>query len=910
MMKCIWKMRQKKGAVLFTVVAVMALLIAMASTAYYTARSAYNSVVSNYNYSQLYLSAISVSDMVAQAVTNDNIVAANATNNYKDLRDAILTLETEGAKITAHSSNISAPDAGEHSIIDELENEDSLIAGSLDGITVEIILSDAPHPNTDPSENLVSGPVTDPTDSNIKWYWYEYKYTFRTTAYYRNNSIIVEDIVSTVKAWKYKLNPGSPGSDPTPGGNNDNTLFSNFLTATGQVLNADENGEADVIRTGRLVKIDVFDINDDAFYQNEHTFFTGDTADNEFKGGIQSTGSVYLLKMVTNIPDRTSDPATANDWFIGEDLVMAHNASDLDLGNNNLYVGRDFVIANNGKITASDIYVEGDLYILGQATIDGNLHVTGNIYYEIPETATKPDGSTHSTAYTNIQLGGYSIPDSWGHFGNGWTVSGTLDTSANTTINFPEWATQGEWPVTNANISVNGTGSQVTNGTNPGTGTYNSENVTVIVTNRVPDENDYNNNGITDEYVSIPSTAPGISVSTAISQQTGTNIEYPNYTSPSSAYYETDASGNPKQPLTQNTVTVDFENILPNLEPYPPQVEGPDGTIPEIEYYEYWYDNGTPEDNSDDVYVKTQTATNYGHVEVTLPYIDGGYTLVIPENAAEKTPTAPVTYYVPTVPDDGNENNGSETLPIVLAANTTAANGKPGFSWHGDGTNAHMVNVIAQGEGNVVFETGNYTGVDGSGKPTGYIPYDTDNYANIESVVYVADEYQFIGNQAQFDLVKGGNPDSQDNLDASDCTVMYKPGTTTPKDEYKDQFMLVSNVNRGVAYEVNKLNTFCGYIYSPNGEMMRTNNSQQVPVFGGMIISTYDLHHSNIFYAEPNPDTINQMLGGLDALSAGSGNSTPSQPGTAPTPPDGSGSWDSTKVPTEEWEIKGSNYVG
>ena len=68
MIKRIGKLKQKKGAVLFVVIAIMTLLIAMASTAYYTARGAHNTVVSNYNYSQLYMSAISVADMVSEAV--------------------------------------------------------------------------------------------------------------------------------------------------------------------------------------------------------------------------------------------------------------------------------------------------------------------------------------------------------------------------------------------------------------------------------------------------------------------------------------------------------------------------------------------------------------------------------------------------------------------------------------------------------------------------------------------------------------------------------------------------------------------------------------------------------------------------------------------------------------------------
>ena len=66
MLKLFYRLKRKHGAVLFFVVAVMSLLIAMATTAYYTARSSYRTVVSNYDYSQLYLSAISVSDIPRQ----------------------------------------------------------------------------------------------------------------------------------------------------------------------------------------------------------------------------------------------------------------------------------------------------------------------------------------------------------------------------------------------------------------------------------------------------------------------------------------------------------------------------------------------------------------------------------------------------------------------------------------------------------------------------------------------------------------------------------------------------------------------------------------------------------------------------------------------------------------------------
>ena len=191
LMKRIGRMKQKKGAVLFAVIAVMALLITMASTAYYTARSAYNSVVSNYNYSQLYLSAISVSDMVASAVGNDPISSANGVgvNNYQPLRDAVLTMETIGDKITASSQNISTPSASDEAILSQLVNADSIISGVIDGVKIEIELKD----NTQQYSAPVAGP-----DTSLGQYtfFFKYEYTFTTTAYYRNNTISVQDSVN------------------------------------------------------------------------------------------------------------------------------------------------------------------------------------------------------------------------------------------------------------------------------------------------------------------------------------------------------------------------------------------------------------------------------------------------------------------------------------------------------------------------------------------------------------------------------------------------------------------------------------------------------------------------------------------------------------------------------------------
>ena len=196
--KPISRVRRKKGAVLFAVISIMALLIAMASTAYYTARSAYNSVVSNYDYSQLYLSAISVSDMVIDAIANDSTAAStsadgsDATKNYyKSLRDAIINnLVNAGDSIYAYSPNITLDPstATEDQIINQLREAKPAVEGALDGIVVEIKL-----------DSVGAGklsPTADPADTT-KLYAYEHIYTLTTAAYYRGNSITVEDKIRT-----------------------------------------------------------------------------------------------------------------------------------------------------------------------------------------------------------------------------------------------------------------------------------------------------------------------------------------------------------------------------------------------------------------------------------------------------------------------------------------------------------------------------------------------------------------------------------------------------------------------------------------------------------------------------------------------------------------------------------------
>ena len=177
MLKFFYRLKRRGGAVLFAVIAIMSLLIAMAITAYFTARSSYQTVVSNYDFSQMYLSAISVSDMMIEAITQDTYVAKSGltdVNKFDDLKKEVQKLKkTKGASLTGTSSNIYGKSGN---AILAAAAEDPVEPGVLDAVEVEIT-----HQDSKP----------DATDPGITIYIFEIK----TTAYYRDNTITVTDMV-------------------------------------------------------------------------------------------------------------------------------------------------------------------------------------------------------------------------------------------------------------------------------------------------------------------------------------------------------------------------------------------------------------------------------------------------------------------------------------------------------------------------------------------------------------------------------------------------------------------------------------------------------------------------------------------------------------------------------------------
>jgi len=402
MLKFFYKLKRRKGAVLFIVIGFMTLLIAMASTAYFTARNSYRTVISNYNFEQLYLSTISVSDILINAAVNTPSDTTSGNNDFSGLKNALKNYlrgtpteaESVGA-IYGSTSNITGYNGSTstESIFNQIYSGQSAIEGVIDGITIKI---DFDHMDSTPTGSVyeyVNG--TDHYDAqnyDTKWYM-----TLETTGYFKNNTVTVTDTVlhnGTIIKYTPKSSLNPPNPKPGTGG------FDTFFTATGQEVVVNPDGTYDFGKTNvRGVLIKTHEITDDAYFENEYTIFM-DGNNNDFRGGIATAGSLYFDKVQCHIPEAKWDPNVVNDdgtkgawterndWFIKNDLVISKNSNHaVDLKNNDLVIGGDLIIYGDGTtITARNIYVMGDLIYAGgaTATIQGNLYVSGNIYTDIP----------------------------------------------------------------------------------------------------------------------------------------------------------------------------------------------------------------------------------------------------------------------------------------------------------------------------------------------------------------------------------------------------------------------------------------------------------------------------------------------------------------------------------------------
>lgn len=937
-MKRLFRLKRKTGAVLFAVVCVMALLITMATTAYYTARSAYNSVVSNYNYSQLYLSAISVADMVSSAVMNDSLPAATGTsqNDFEQLRKAITDMDAVGEKIHARTNNIPAADVGDdQAVISTLESQQSVIDGVLDGVVVEAEVA-----KLDVTVSYF-GNYTDPNNpTNTKdcdKYDLDFTYKFTTTAYYRNNSITVEDIV-TVRQTKY-IDKGSRTSNTqsvfNSNSNPDSPDFNTFLTATGQGIVDGKPGFP-----SRAVKIKTHEITDDAFYQNDKTFFVAGN-DNLFRGGLSTTGDLYLQKITLKDEENGGrhsfdkgdgnggkkvygDASTYNDWFVGGDLVITESrANDLNLLNNNLYVKEDLVIGADASITAEDIYVEGDLYILGngQSTIYGNLHVTGNIYYQMDATQGSKTAADiaddngcgfASTAKTDM-AGAFNIKQ------NPYTsnVTGTMsvgvtsgDETRGNIILADGVTSDARFNIGDKTYYVSGNTSATATKTDQGTPvpgiitTYNSDEVkNLTIASKVEDStNDkYDPSLMKDMSLNGYTDVNGEKVN-GVYDIKGENQTYSNYTA--------------KQETYDNKVDIDFSKLVEvDKNGNPPTAESP------AHHYEA---------NFSGITVKTSgTALDAGTVTIDIPFKENGYCLDI-SNFPNGSLDAVYNIGTDSTPD---ANGKYTTMPIVLMDNMESelqnADGTktkvPGFSWDGVHTgNGNEVQVFAaptdssgnilknpdgtladhniNNMGNIIFEMGNYNSATNK-----YEPYNPANNGTSSSVVYNAGQKVSVGTKAQLDKI--GTDGIMTDADYAAMTTNGVPNTT-PVD-YNSKFMLISNADGKTAVNASMINNvFCGYVYAPNGKYdIYGSDGGKNPIFGGMIVSNYDIELADFYYAEPKPSMIANTIGALNKW--GAENSDPSVTESfiiTETDIPSSGQVGSNII--ADWDLVGSNYVG
>lgn len=789
MLKLLYRLRRRNGIVLFAVIAIMTLLIAMASTAYLTARSSYKTVVSNYDYSQLYLSTSSISDMMLEALTQDTSHPLNGStyiNYYQNLKKKVQDMRDSGSagssKITLYSDNLSginSKDSKNISDLMEAAGDNPIEPGVLDGLKVQITFD--------------KGPVA---SGNTRTYYF----TITTTGFYRGNSVEVSDIVYN------KVSVSSAGSTPS---------FDTFFTSTSQAI---DTSTGDPMHEGnRVVKIDTDSISDNAYFQTDLTSFIpvgGSGRNNYFEGGLRTSGTLFIGYHVrTNgVPAPNGDER--HDWIIGGDMILSplNDNPLIDLNGNNVYVAGDLIINYDGndKFKAQDIYVCGNVYVINGG-VTGNVHCAGTVY--------QGDSKTLSTEY----------PDAYDKLTNLESKLG---------VTFPQ---KYVWPEGMVNID----GWKTSNNNSISASNFDPENVTVKYSTKKEDGDTYS-------YTSKDMTI------SALLDKTGnlSNLEYGSYSANTNT----------------NEVTIDVGNTAG----YTVSKEDDEGNP-----LQYMLDCGSGVKVYIDGSVSSPTKTY-----IDIPYTANGYTLNIKDDWRLNPTSGNGTQYIIHTSDSG------ETMPIVLNPNFYDGNGDNknsdgfnAFSWAGasyaTGTSSQTLQVllvdeaetngdfstIGDASGNVVFELGNYT------KGGGGVQYDPTNASSIFTATYYVHNQEFVGTKQQYDAMGGSYAGAESN--------MLQSGSSKPKSGLDPRIMLVSNKNGGTAIDGNRDNNlFCGYFYAPNSKYVGGAQAQN-PVFGGMIVSEYELGKTGMVYAEPNPQIIKDLLDKMKPVGGGTpGTPTVSGPGT------------------------------
>lgn len=907
MFRLMYRLKKKHGAVLFAVIAVMALLIAMSTAAYYTARGSYNSVASSYNYSQLYLSAISSADMITAAIMNEAIPTARVplsdgtvTNTFGTIQDKIKNdLNAIGDVTYLKTDNLSSvtlsASTSPQTVIDALKTVDPVEAGVLDGLTVEIKVANVAA--------FVPNPALGGIDTSNPHEKVEYQdgaspftYLITTTAYYHDNTITVEDVLTVDKRGTRTVR--TPWNPPTPGGGGSSSLPSDFNPniATGQGQSAD----GDWSDAGRTVIIDVKEINGDMAFRNNVTQIGGKVnLGNTLNGGLVSEGSLYL---------RYGGPQVTgpnNNWYVGKDLVLADAQSNFDLGQNDLYVGGDFIIGTNGgSIKARDIYVNGDLYVLDQKTIDvDNLHVNGNIYYATYDA----DGTLRTAAYNrtnvsegygstddanirdrlkgdfNLELGGHVITE--GKTGNGANIN-------KVTVNV------GKYQGIQSGSRFTGNGAELPQYSSTDT---TKNNYTVLTP--AADGSSYDK---------VPTSGSALDAIEANTNQSSWNKDagtkeygsssdkksvYPNYTASQTAY--------------NNEAKIDF-GALDEVKNAEGATTGYRGEFPIGSTGEYIV-----------VTIDSADKWNTDNIQIDIPYVEDGFILKYESTSTEWVydPEAPTEWggkgaWVEshsTVEGLGNvlsnqnvlhynieTDPSGKSMPIVLAANKDDGN----FSWAGD-SGAKGADVSVKGDGKVTFEMGNYNTETGK-----YEPFKVEDANKYAIPTYIqgktGSSSTVVGSETQ--VAEIGGASGFDHLSAAQAQSMTQTSNV----------MLVSNKSNGDAIKANGKNgVFCGYIYAPNGTLNADNDTNGAVInLGSIVISAYDATHAEYQVSLPTPNDMNDFIGALNGdtgVNWGQINGSPGSPGSPGNPGGPAGPANASPIAYsgfENWASVGSNYVG
>ena len=816
MLNKLYRLKKKKGAVLFVVIAMMTLLVIMATAAYYTARSSYKTAINNYDFSQLYLSTVSVSDMMIAAITNDAVDGNSAGNKFSDLKATILDSKKFGVgkQITAKNSDFANM------------NELPIEAGVLDGVQVVI-----KHENQISKQDKTGREE----DKDLKLDYF----LITTTGYYRDNNVSVQDRIA------HESGKAGPPN-----------LFDTFFTGTGKTLDGDD--------FTRCVVIDTHDISDDAFFENEYTVFKDKSAGNKFHGGITTSGNLWLEQMgwdVGNVsgsdsylndyskwgnPDDEDSKKVSgtqrNDWLIGGSLIISGNSAGIDIGDNNLIIKGDLILIRNSeiKVKAKNVYVKGNIISLttDKLSFDANVYVNGTVFTNLDISTDTADGDKLKARNVMINANQYhknvlkesgEKPD-WGktelndlrdfeHIDKNCSGSMNMAAGKELIINKPSGI-----PTDYANkAKKDGEGKYVT---------WDIDKVYAPVGFQVAGTTNY------EKYVDYTK---------SINQILETEVSRNEY-----SYYSASDS------TMGNELTIDFTKLS----------SPPKGSST---YTGSFHVN-------DDSTIGTATVSidnsGEGKGTINLPYVKDGYVLDLRMRGASVSHRA-LDIIIQT-PDDNkafmpivlkaNYYNGAGTPDP--SSTGTDKDGDNAFCWNvrkdgvaNDGSGGQHTRVIIEGKGDVFFELGNYnkakvTDPDDSE----YFAFDPD--LGLYTAIYRTLHQSQVGTRDQVDAVSAGN----DDVGPLNALLKTEGGVVTPIpindgfDDYNNQVMIISNKSGSVAYDnCREKTTVFGYLYTPFGDYTNWNVSKSVPIFGGMIVSNYSTQQQKYVYVEPDPQLLKNL---------------------------------------------------